>query len=74
MGLSFCTTTRCDRNNKCWRAIGVSPNPQNQGYADLSYVCIHDDYHFFSEIDGRPIREIKEEIKELDEVRENNNT
>jgi hypothetical protein len=61
LGISFCTTTRCERSKECWRAIGKSPNPQNQSYADLSYVCIHDDYHFFSEVDGREVRVLEVE-------------
>lgn len=68
MGLSFCISEHCERKNECWRAIGVSPNSQNQGYADLSYVCIHDNYHFFTEVDGRAVRE-----SESEKIEENNN-
>lgn len=58
----------CPNGKKCYRWVGEI-DPQHQSWANLKYHCHErNGYHFFIEIDGRPVREIKEELECVDKT------
>lgn len=49
--ITMCTFNMCSKCLTCYRFMAI-PN-QYQSYADLSKVCLNDNYAYFYEIDDR---------------------
>ena len=64
MVFTSCSTgDTCPNGKECYRWVGEI-DEQHQLWTNLKYHCHENNgYHFFIEIDGRPVREIKEELE-----------